>query len=56
MYVCFAMRQWQLCSNVFRGGFRGVSEVSRNHSGFSLDDGCTPFQLQGFTKHTQWDE
>ena len=26
-----------------RGGFRGVSEVSRNHSGFSLDDGSTPF-------------
>ena len=26
-----------------RGGFRVVSEVSRNHSGFSLDDGCAPF-------------
>jgi len=36
-----------------RGSFRGVSEVSRNHSGFSLDDGCAPFQLQCFTRHTQ---
>ena len=26
-----------------RGGFRGVPEVSRNHSEFSLDDGCAPF-------------
>ena len=34
-------------------GFRGVFEVSRNHSGFSLDDGCGPFRLQRFTKHTQ---
>jgi len=30
-------------SSETRGGFRGVSEVSRNHSGFSLNDGCAPF-------------
>ena len=30
---------------IYRGGFRGVSEVSGNHSGFSLDDGCGPFRL-----------
>ena len=34
-----------------RGSFRGVSEVSRNHSGFSLDDGCAPFRLHRFTVH-----
>ena len=37
--------------DVPRGGFRGVSEVSGNHSGFSLDDGCGPFPLQRFTRH-----
>ena len=26
-----------------QGRFRGVSEVSRNHSGFSFDNGCAPF-------------
>ena len=33
-----------------RGGFRGVSEVSRNHSGFSLNDGfsATTF-LEAYT-------
>ena len=39
--------------SLIRGGFRGVSEVSRNHSGFSLDDGYVPFRLQHFTRHTQ---
>ena len=29
-----------------------VSEVSRNHSGLSFNDGYAPFQLQGFTRHT----
>ena len=38
---------------VLRGGFRGVSEVSGNHSGFSLVDGCAPFRLQRFTRHAQ---
>jgi len=37
---------------ILRGGFRGVSEVSRNHSRYSLDDGCAPFQLQSFTRYT----
>ena len=45
------------CSAVYcivdRGGFRGVSEVSGNHSGFSLDNECAPFRLQHFTRHTQ---
>jgi len=31
-----------------RGGFRGVSEVSRNHLGFSLDDGYTIFSATRF--------
>ena len=42
--------------DLHRGGFRGVSEVSGNHSGFSLDDGCAPFRPQCFTRHTQWAE
>jgi len=44
------------CLQPSRGGYRGVSEVSRNHSGFSFDDGWAPFQLQRFTRHTQWAE
>ena len=47
---CFQPHPATVCT---RGGFRGVSEVSRNHSGFSLDDGYVPFRLQHFMRHTQ---
>jgi len=40
-----------IATTVIRGSFRWVSEVSRNHSGFSLDEGCAPFRSQHFTRH-----
>ena len=51
--VCTAVVISHQTNAIYRGDFRGVSEVSRNHSGFSFDDGCALFQLQGFTRHTQ---
>ena len=40
-------------SDMYTGAvLEGVSEVPRNHSRFSLDDGRAPFRLQRFTRHT----
>ena len=47
-YVSMLKAAWKHSRRDTRGGFRGVSEVSRNHSGFSLDDGCAPF---GYNVH-----
>ena len=52
-YVLFASAPRSLFTEQVRSGFRGVSEVSRNYSGFFFDNGCTPFRLQHFTRHTQ---
>ena len=36
-------------SGVVLEGFLGFPETTQD---LSFDDGCTPFQLQGFTRHT----
>ena len=43
----------KVCRPIIRGGFREVSEVSRNHSGFPPKMGVPLFSYKVFTRHAQ---